>query len=158
MKAPGCTHAEVVAAEVHASHERQHPGVRHRAYRAVAARRRRGRVSSRSARGNVPEAAAAKCRCRDGRGAPRPFVADRRPSVSPPRDLYRAMRRATGPLNCRSASVVRARMPVRRASRLGTRMTVTMAGCAAGHRRDIIKDGRPYIKVYVPVNISMMSL
>lgn len=82
MKAPGGTHAEVVAAEVHASHERQHPGVRHRAYRAVAARRRRGRVSSRSARGNVPEAAAAKCRCRDGRGAPRPFVADRRPSVS----------------------------------------------------------------------------
>lgn len=41
---PGGTHAEVVAAEVDASHERQHPGVRHRAYRAVAARR--GRVSS----------------------------------------------------------------------------------------------------------------
>lgn len=41
METLGDTYAEIIAAKVHASHKRQHPGVRHRAYRAVAARRRR---------------------------------------------------------------------------------------------------------------------
>lgn len=43
MEIFGGTHAKVIAAKVHASYERQHPGVRHRAYWSTAARRRRRR-------------------------------------------------------------------------------------------------------------------